>query len=180
MPTTPQPDPLTAGWPRKTARTTLRPVTEDDAEAMLAYRSDPVVTRHLPHDPLTMEQVRTRIRERTSGQDRTPGRLVRGFAVEVDGRLVGDCMLRVQPSPDDTEWQVWIGYVLHPDAWGQGLATEVAQALVEAGHEMGLPVWASVAWENAASARVLEKAGLRPVKGQTDPTAVIFGEVRAD
>lgn len=157
------PDPLAGVWPRHTGRCLLRPVQAADLDAMLVYRGDPHVTEHLGHAPLSREEVQERIQVRLSGQDPVPGWFVRGVAIVVDGRLVGDAMLRLQPGPGRQSWQFWIGYALRPQVWGRGLATEVATALVGVGDELGLPVWAETFAENVASQRVLEKAGLELV-----------------
>jgi RimJ/RimL family protein N-acetyltransferase len=55
-----------------------------------------------------------------------------------------------------------IGYVVAPDAWGHGYATEIAVASVEYAFGMldAPQLFASVLATNAASRRVLEKAGL--------------------
>ena len=82
-----------------------------------------------------------------------------------DGRGIGDAMLGVQPSAvDEVTPQLWIGYALAREWWGQGMASEVAQALVETGVELGLPVWADAVAGNVASQRVLTKAGLGYVR----------------
>lgn len=56
-----------------------------------------------------------------------------------------------------------MGYTPHPNCWGQGYATEVAELLLRVGFEqLELErVAATCDPENLASARVLEKAGLR-------------------
>ena len=158
------PDPIAGAWPRHTDRCLLRPVQAADLEAMFVYRGDPQVTEHLGHAPLSRDEVKERIQARLSGQDPVPGWFVRGVAIVVDDRLVGDAMLRVQPGPEGRSWQLWIGYALRPEVWGRGLATEVATALVDIGEELGLSVWAETFAENIASQRVLEKAGLELVE----------------
>ncbi|MGL5911408.1 MAG: GNAT family N-acetyltransferase [Phycicoccus sp.] len=156
------PDPATAvAWPRRTERCVLRLITLDDTDAVWSFRRLPEVTRHLTHAPMTRDEVVARIAGRIRGAPPTGGRLRRGVAVDVDGRLVGDAMLRVQAGGGGPE--LWIGYGLHPDVHGQGLATEVARDLVAVGQEMGMPVWADAYEDNVASLRVLAKAGLLPV-----------------
>ena len=55
------------------------------------------------------------------------------------------------------------GYVLGRDYWGQGYATEALQAVVEyaLSQDSIVRVWAVCDVENTASARVMEKAGLK-------------------
>ena len=54
-----------------------------------------------------------------------------------------------------------LGYALDPEAWGKGVATQAAAAIVEAGFTLtnSIEIFASVRVENAASRRVLEKCG---------------------
>jgi RimJ/RimL family protein N-acetyltransferase len=58
--------------------------------------------------------------------------------------------------------QLTVGYVIAPNAWGHGYATEIATASVaQAFHELDArQLYASVSSTNLASRRVLEKAGL--------------------
>jgi [ribosomal protein S5]-alanine N-acetyltransferase len=62
-----------------------------------------------------------------------------------------------------------LGYTLRRDLWGQGLATELARALVQ-WHQthsdilQGPELWAFAVAENSASRRVLEKIGFRLVE----------------
>lgn len=54
-----------------------------------------------------------------------------------------------------------LGYVLAPEAWGKGLASEAVVAMIEAAFALtkAVEIFASVRVENAPSRRVLEKAG---------------------
>jgi RimJ/RimL family protein N-acetyltransferase len=54
-----------------------------------------------------------------------------------------------------------LGYVLAPEAWGKGLASEAVTATIEAGFTLtkAVEIFASVRVENTPSRRVLEKAG---------------------
>jgi RimJ/RimL family protein N-acetyltransferase len=56
-----------------------------------------------------------------------------------------------------------LGYVMHPDVWGRGYATEAARLLLRFGFEdLGLEqVVATCDPRNVASARVLEKVGMQ-------------------
>ena len=54
-----------------------------------------------------------------------------------------------------------LGFVLTPEGWGKGLATEAAQAMIDAGFGLtpAVEILASVMLENAPSRVVLEKCG---------------------
>ncbi|MFK7836521.1 MAG: GNAT family N-acetyltransferase [Sulfitobacter sp.] len=74
---------------------------------------------------------------------------------------------------DDTDWslmvedcypdaEIEVGYMLLPDAWGHGFATEICARLLHFGFEntpLG-EIKATTDPENAASQRVLKKCGL--------------------
>lgn len=77
-----------------------------------------------------------------------------------DGRLIGNSGIRVN---DPEQREATIGYELDPRVWGHGFATEAAGAILAFGFErLDLHrVWAECVADNAASARVLEKLGLR-------------------
>jgi RimJ/RimL family protein N-acetyltransferase len=81
------------------------------------------------------------------------------FAIEwLAGGVVGFCGL-VHPGQQP---QAEIKYALRREAWGQGLATEAARALLEYGARVhGLQeVIATAAPDNSASHRVLLKTGM--------------------
>lgn len=80
------------------------------------------------------------------------------FAIEA-GELVGAIGLVVDRAHDVAEIGYWIGVPF----WGRGYATEAVAAIVRYGfEEQSLErIFAKVFTRNAASARVLEKAGFR-------------------
>lgn len=56
-----------------------------------------------------------------------------------------------------------IGYIVHPDYWGQGVATEAATCLIDDGfNRLKLHrIWATCDSRNIASAKVLKKIGMQ-------------------
>ena len=76
------------------------------------------------------------------------------------GRVIGNCGIRRKPEND---WEADIGYELAPEYWRRGYATEAALAMVNFRfRDLGLHRISS--WciaDNAASAGVLERVGLR-------------------
>jgi len=58
--------------------------------------------------------------------------------------------------------EIEIGWHLHPDSWGKGLASEAAAALLDRALREGLgEVWAVTLLDNDRSARVCERIGMR-------------------
>jgi RimJ/RimL family protein N-acetyltransferase len=145
-----------------TDRLRLRPLREGDFEELYAIWSDPRVERWI--GPHTREAVRTEISFHIAHQAERGWSL---WAVEdlATGRFVGDCGL--QPLALSGP-EVELGYDLHPEWWGRGLAAEAARAAVE--HALRAlrmeRVVAVVKPHHAASRRVLEKTGLTLV-GET-------------
>jgi [ribosomal protein S5]-alanine N-acetyltransferase len=78
-----------------------------------------------------------------------------------DNRVIGYCGFFHQPLDETNE--IEIGYRLHPDYWGRGLATEAARAVRDHGFaDLKLPrVISLIHPENLASRRVAEKNGMR-------------------
>lgn len=142
-----------------TDRLVLRPLREDDLERLFEIWSDPRVERWIGEH--TREDVCVEISFHVAQQQRAGWSL---WALEerASGRFIGDCGL--QPL-ELTGPEVELGYDLHPDVWGRGIASEAASAVVR--HAFGAlaleRVVAVVKPEHAASRRVLEKVGLTPV-----------------
>ena len=77
-----------------------------------------------------------------------------------EGRFVGDCGLTVQYV--DEQPLVEVGYRVHPDLRGLGLATEAAAAVRDTAAAEGVEhLVAIIRPENLPSQRVAEKVGLR-------------------
>ena len=151
-------------WPVQTARATLRPVSPLDADAVLAYRSRSDVAQFLSRGPLDRAEVLERIASDLNRSRPGHPEPLLGLVIEVDGAVIGDAMVRLEPD-DSGMWAAVLGYTIHPDLAGQGLATEVAGALVRlcfTGLGVAM-VSADVFVPHRASQRVLEKAGLRRV-----------------
>ncbi|MGR3760186.1 GNAT family N-acetyltransferase [Roseobacteraceae bacterium NS-SX3] len=77
-------------------------------------------------------------------------------ALLAEGQGAGLVILS-RPSPDDGTRH--LGYLFAEPFWGQGLASEVIAALQAQFRGTGVTLSGGVMPENAASARVLEKAG---------------------
>ena len=145
----------------RTERLLLREFEEEDWRAVQAYQSDPSYLRFNPWSERTEEDVRAFVRLFLEAQDERPRRRFQlAIVLPEDGRLIGNCGVRIN---DRERREGNIGYELDPDYWGRGYATEAVRAILGFGFgELGLHrVWAECVAANVASARVLEKLGMR-------------------
>jgi RimJ/RimL family protein N-acetyltransferase len=147
----------------ETDRLLLRRLTDADAENLFMLDSDPAVMRFInggkatPRDVIETETLPLLLDSYTAGYGRW------ATIEKATGVFVGWHALR--PDEDDLT-NVELGYRLRQSAWGNGYATEGAQALVDkAFSEHGAQrIFATTMTVNAASRRVLEKAGLTYVR----------------
>jgi [ribosomal protein S5]-alanine N-acetyltransferase len=144
-----------------TERLILRDFLESDWEAVLAYQQNPLYLRYSEWTERTAEDVRSFIQIFLDQQKQDP-RIKFQFAVllKPTGQVIGNCGIR-RDTPAAYEGE--IGYELDPKHWGNGYATEAAQAILTFGFSK-LSLHRISAWcvaDNLASARVLEKLGMR-------------------
>ena len=145
----------------QTPRLILREFAAGDWPAVLAYQSDPRYLRYYAWEGRTPEAVQAFVQMFLDHQRETP-RLRYQLAVTLreTGELIGNCGIRLATSETH---EAEIGYEPAPDHWGRGYATEAVAAILRFGFDE-LRVHRITAWlvaENVASARVVEKNGLR-------------------
>ncbi|MEI2776781.1 MAG: GNAT family N-acetyltransferase [Tetrasphaera sp.] len=139
----------------QTDRLTLRPLTWDDQLELERLDADPEVMRYLDR-PRTPDQIRERFLARTDPSHDAMGL---GYWVGLEeGRFVGWWLLTPEgPGVADIGWR------LHRAAWGRGLASEGARAVVRHGFAtVGLErIVADTMVVNHASQGVMRKIGMR-------------------
>ncbi len=144
-----------------TLRLVLRELAAGDAPAVQVWAEDPEVYRYMEWGPNTLAQTQEFLRQALTARLEAPRRTFElGFVLRATGELVGAGGLRVRSA----EHRVAdLGYALRRDAWGRGLATEAARALVEFGQRsLGMHrIWATCHVDNVRSARVLERVGMQ-------------------
>ncbi len=169
-----------------TERLRLRWITHDDAEALFAMMSDPVVVRYWSGAPWTsIDQARATIE--SSLANYADGSGVR-FVIELAGTpgLIGYVTLH---HFMDASRRCEIGYALARRWWNQGIAGEAMGALLD--YAFGVldlnRIEADIDPANIASARLLERYGFRKegympqrwiVNGQPADT-VFYGLLRS-
>jgi [ribosomal protein S5]-alanine N-acetyltransferase len=145
--------------PIRTARLTLREFVKSDFDAILAYSSDPRVTRYLFFGPRDSDSTEEYLDGLLASQCERP-RTRFELAVEesASARVIGACDLSfIERNVVD------LGYMLGNVDWGKGYATEIALALIDAAFFdlRAERVISTVDINNRASIRVLEKIGMR-------------------
>ena len=141
-----------------TSRLVLTSWLDTDVDALLEVHSDPATMTYVrsgrPETRAETEQLVEQYIAEHAIRGWTKWRLA-----DHDGRLLGRAGFGGQ---DDDRG---LSYLIRRTHWGQGLATEIAEALVEwhLDHAAGAQLHALVAVGNDASARVLEKVGFDEV-----------------
>lgn len=142
----------------ETDRLRLRGIGPEDAADIFHLLSSPQVMRHLGRPPMTsMEQAVQRVQAYQTTYNEQAG-IPWAMTLAGDKPVIGTFVFwNMNPAHHRAE----IGYLVAPEWWGQGYATEAARAVLAFGFTtMGLhSVEAQTAPENAASRRVLEKLG---------------------
>jgi [ribosomal protein S5]-alanine N-acetyltransferase len=144
-----------------TPRLHLREFIPADWTAVLAYQQDPRYLRYYAWTERTPAAVQDFVQmfiDQQTAQPRTKFQLA--VTLKETGQLIGNCGLRLKAG---SAHEAEIGYELSPDHWGQGYATEAAQAMVDLGFtQFALHrISADCVAENVGSARVLEKVGMK-------------------
>ena len=139
---------------RLTARLHLSAPRLEDAPALFAFMGDAEVMRHT----YRQDSLRT-MRRHLAGNWWQARRLGFGcWTVRHEGRIVGFGGLN--DDPFDPGYGPEVAYFFAREAWGQGFAGELVAASLDEARHVGLPaVRAFVHPGNAASRRVLERAG---------------------
>lgn len=148
-------------WPARVGPLLLREPRGDDLEPLLALRNAPAVNRFMMRNHVDPETFR---REWSAVPDSETDF---SCVAELDGPVVAMGFLDVVDSMGQpgmpTRTEAVIGYIVDPAFAGRGAGTTLARGLLAAAFEgLGLRrVTASCNADNPASARVLEKAGMR-------------------
>ena len=149
-------------YPVRTLRLLLRPYALADVDALYAYQRLPEVHRYLYTEPRSRSEVEALVAERAGVRALTGAGQALALVADLaqTGELVGDCVL-FWHSQEHQQGEV--GYVFNPAYQGRGYATEVVGALLRLGFDgLGMHrITGRLDARNVASARVLERAGLR-------------------
>jgi RimJ/RimL family protein N-acetyltransferase len=134
-----------------------KPVLEDAEVIFRQYAQDPEVTKYLTWLPnRSIEETREFVRSCIAAWQAK-----RSFQWAILQKKRNQPIGMIGFRIDGHKWE--LGYVLARAYWGRGYMTEALKALVEWGLQQPeiYRLWAVCDVENPASARVMEKAGMR-------------------
>jgi RimJ/RimL family protein N-acetyltransferase len=148
---------------REGDRLLLRPFKATDFDALLAIQSRSDVARWLYWGPRNADEVRAELEKKMRGLrlEHDGDGLSLAVELKTSGEVIGYGSL-ILVSAEHRQGE--LGYVIHPDHQGQGYATDTARTLLQLGFEdFGLHrMIGRIEPRNEASARVLERLGMRP------------------
>jgi len=139
----------------KTKDFILRPRTLKDAQGYLECHQDEEAKRNFMSVPKNLKEAKKELRE---GMKKKSLR----FVIEVNGKFAGFINLELNDNPRYKHSAI-IGYAIHPNFRGRGLATKATKTLTDYGFKK-LGLIRITGWcrtFNKASARVLKKAGYK-------------------
>ena len=156
--------------PLLTERLLLRPLTADDAGALLRFRAHPAATRYLSHGPLTPEQNSARLQQALSAAESSTAEWFHfgwAFELRATGEVVGDGRTWNTEEPRRPA-----GYPPNPRAWATSCTRNTTASALAArrpapwssgfstarGSET---IFAGVYEPNLPSRRLLEGLGFR-------------------
>lgn len=146
----------------ETERLLLRPFEKGDLEGFFDIHRRPEVHRYLYGKPLDREAAAVKLDRKIANRkiEKHGDGLALAVVLKSSGVLVGALSLQLV---SEAHRQGEIGFVFHPDHHGKGYAGEAASYLLDiAFRQLGLHrVVGQCEARNTASARVLEKLGMR-------------------
>ncbi|MBF4458757.1 GNAT family N-acetyltransferase [Pseudoclavibacter sp. VKM Ac-2867] len=144
----------------ETRRLLLRAHTLASAEEWFLLHEEARVREFLNWPPRSRGQALRHLRVRTQSTRLRRAEDFMALAVELEGRLIGDISLHLRTVASEVR-SVEIGWVLHPDAQGNGYAREAAEAVIQFAFEavQARMILAVVHPRNAGSLRLAERLG---------------------
>lgn len=154
------------------SRIYLREFEFSDWIDLHAYASQEIVCRFQPWGPNNEEQTQTFVNQVIEDSKKVPRtRFVFAIVEQNTEKMIGAGEFNIRSS---TNKSGEIAYIVHPDYWGKGIATEVAELLLKFSfNEFHLHrIYATCDPRNIGSSKVLEKIGMT-LEGRLRDTLLI-------
>jgi len=144
----------------ETKRLLLRRQRIEDLDDLWALYCDPEITKYIPDAPRSRAEAKEELEWHMNGHPRFPELGLWATIHKETGKFVGRCGLL--PWTIDGQNEVEVAYTIAREYWGQGLASEAAQAILNYGfeHLNLLRLISLIDAENIASLKVAEKIGM--------------------
>lgn len=136
----------------------LREFTDNDWINVHKYASQDIVCKYQPWGPNTEEESRSFVNQVIKDSTEEPRKRF-AFAIVLNTNMIGAGELNIR---DFTNKIGELGYIINPDSWGKGIATDVAKLLIGFGfEELKLHrIYATCDPRNIGSSKVLMKVGM--------------------
>jgi RimJ/RimL family protein N-acetyltransferase len=146
----------------ETDRLILRPLVVTDLDDVVELHAAPEVVRTM--GAYERSAALTRL-ERNELEWAERGHGLVAIVERASGRFLGRSGLKYWPQFDETE----VGWVLRPDVWGHGFATEAGRACLEWGfRDLEVPyLTAMIVADNHRSIHVAERLGMTPLRADS-------------
>jgi RimJ/RimL family protein N-acetyltransferase len=146
----------------ETDRLRLRPLTTADLDEVVRLHAAPEVVRTM--GTFAREAALARLERNEQEWDERGHGLV-AIIDRASGRFLGRSGLKYWPQFGETE----VGWVLRPDAWGHGFATEAGQACLDWGFRtLEVPyLTAMIVPDNYRSIAVAKRLGMEPLRSDS-------------
>ena len=138
----------------------LRELKKSDWEDVHKYASQEIVCQTQPWGPNSVEETIEYVDQVLADERKVPRTRFTFAVIHIgDDTMIGAGELTIKSFENKT---AEIGYIINPDYWGRGIATEVAEKLICFGFDkLALHrIYATCAPENISSRKVFEKTGL--------------------
>ena len=144
----------------ETERLILRRQVIEDLDDLWALYCDPQITKYIPDAPRSYEEDREELEWHMNGHPQYPELGLWATLHKETGKFIGRCGLL--PWTIEGQREVEVAYTIAREFWGQGLATEAAQGILNYGFEkLNLRrLICLIDPDNIASQRVAEKMGM--------------------
>jgi ribosomal-protein-alanine N-acetyltransferase len=144
----------------ETNRLILRHQVVEDLDALWALYCNLNITKYIPDAPRTRAEAKEELEWFMNGHPKHPELGLWATIYKETGKFIGRCGLL--PWTIEDQQEVEVAYTLAQAYWGQGLATEAAQGILQyAFEQLNLSrLICLIDPENIASQRVAEKMGM--------------------